>query len=107
MTGSKDHTNVSTTNIIKPTMTALQIDDQHPFDGLMRREEEEVLWQLIERCDKEEEEEVQRQFKERREKVREKYLSYFTVDHHQKIIRQREIDMTSLLPPPQAPIVST
>jgi hypothetical protein len=29
------------------------------------------------------------------------------VDRHQKIIHQGEIDMTSLLPPPQAPIVST
>ena len=35
-----------------------------------------------------------------------KYLSYFTVDRQQKIIRQGEIDMASLLPSPQAPTVS-
>jgi cytidylate kinase len=46
-----------------------------------------------------EEEEVRRQLKERREKATEKYLSYFTVDRHQKIISQGEIDMTCLLPP--------
>jgi N12 class adenine-specific DNA methylase len=50
---------------------------------------------------------VLRHLKERCEKAIEKYISYFTVDCHQKIIRQGEIDMTSLLPPPQAPIVST
>ena len=56
MTGSKDHTKVSTTNIIKPTMEALSANDQHPFDDLIRREEEEVLRQLTEQRDKEEEE---------------------------------------------------
>jgi hypothetical protein len=65
-------------------MEALLANDQKPFDDLIRREEEEVLWQL----------------KERHEKAVEKYLSYFMVDHHQKIIRQGEIDMTSLLPLP-------
>jgi hypothetical protein len=108
MVGSKDHTNVSTTNIIKPTMASLSADDQHHFDDLTKREEEEeVLRQLTKRSDKEEEDEVLRQLKEQREKATEKYLSYFTVDRHQKIIRQGEIDMTSLLPPPQAPILST
>jgi hypothetical protein len=65
-------------------MEALLSNDQKPFDDLIRREEEEVL----------------RQLKERHEKAVEKYLSYFMVDHHQKIIRQGEIDMTSLLPLP-------
>ena len=36
----------------------------------------------------------------------EKYLSHFTMDRHQKIIHQREIDMESLLPPLQALAVS-
>jgi hypothetical protein len=78
----------------------------HSFYDLIRREEEEVLQQLTERRDKEEED-VRRQLKERLEKVTEKYLSYFMVDCHQKIIGQGKIDMTSLLPPPQDPIVSS
>jgi hypothetical protein len=45
MIGSKDHTDVSTTNIIKPTLEALLADDQQPFDDLVRRKEEEVLQQ--------------------------------------------------------------
>jgi hypothetical protein len=47
MTSSKDHTNVSTTNIITPTMEAL------PTDDLIRHKEEKVLRQLVERRDKE------------------------------------------------------
>jgi hypothetical protein len=46
--GSKNHTDVSTTNMIKPTMEALPTDDQQHFDDLIRREEEEVLRQLKE-----------------------------------------------------------
>jgi hypothetical protein len=65
MIGSKDHTDVSTTNIIKPTLEALQADDQQPFDDLVRRKEEEVLQQA-----------------EWRKKAKEKYLSCFMVDHH-------------------------
>jgi hypothetical protein len=56
----------------------------------MRRKEEELLRQLIEWS----------------EKTKGKYLSYFTVDRHQKIIRQGEIHMESLLPSPHTPIVS-
>jgi hypothetical protein len=98
MVGCKDHTDVSTTNIIKPTMETVSADGQHHFDDLIRHEEE--VRQLAERYDKEEE--VLRQLNERREKALEKYLSYFTVDRHrhQKIIHRGEIDMTSLLPPP-------
>jgi CHAD domain-containing protein len=69
------------------------------------KEDEEVLRQLAERCDKEDEE-VRQQLAERREKAKEKYQSYFTVDRYQNIIRRGEIDMESLLPSPQAPIVS-
>jgi hypothetical protein len=79
MASSKDHTDVSTTNIIKLAMEALPADEQHHFDGLIRREE--VRRQLAERRDKEEEE-VLRQLKEQRKKATEKYLSYFTVDRH-------------------------
>jgi hypothetical protein len=40
MVGSKDHTDVSTTNIIKSTMEIVSVDGQHHFDDLIRREEE-------------------------------------------------------------------
>jgi hypothetical protein len=56
-------------------------------------------------CDKEEAE-LLRQLVDRREKATEKYLSHFTVHHHQKIIRQGDIDMKSRLPSLQAPDVS-
>jgi hypothetical protein len=66
MVVSKYHTDVSATNIIKPTMGALPANDQQPFADLMRRKEEEVLRQLT----------------EWHEKTKEKYLPYFTVDRH-------------------------
>jgi hypothetical protein len=50
----------------------------------MKQEKKEALWQHA----------------EWREKEREKYLPYFTMDRHQKIIRQVEIKMTSLMAPP-------
>jgi hypothetical protein len=65
MVGSKDHTNVSATNIIKSTLEALLGDDQYPFDDLVRHKEEEVSRQLT----------------EWQKKAEEKYLSYFTMDH--------------------------
>jgi hypothetical protein len=43
MVSSKDHTDVSATNIIKPTLEALLVDDQQHFDDLRRHYEEEVL----------------------------------------------------------------
>jgi hypothetical protein len=104
MASSKDHLDVSTTNIIKPSMEALLTNKQQPFDDLIRREEEEVLRQLVEQHDKEEE--VLQQYKEHHEKATKRYLSYSTVDRHHKIICQWKIDTTSLLPPSQAPIVS-
>jgi hypothetical protein len=51
-------------------------------------------------------EELLQQLAEWREKAKEEYLSYFTVDRHQKIIRRGKIDMESLMRSPQAPIVS-
>jgi hypothetical protein len=48
MAGSKDHTDVSITNIIRTTMEALSVDDQQPFDDLIKCKEEEVLRQLTE-----------------------------------------------------------
>jgi hypothetical protein len=106
MAGSKDHTKISTTNIIKPAMEALPTDDQRPFEDLVMRDEKEVMRQWNEQRDKEEAE-LLHKLSERRKEAAEKYLSHFTVDRHQKIIRQGEIDMESLLPPLQGPTVST
>jgi hypothetical protein len=43
MAGSNDHTNVFTTNIIKPAMEALPADDQYPFEDLIGYEEKKVM----------------------------------------------------------------
>jgi hypothetical protein len=71
MVGSKDHTDVSATNIIKPTLEALLTDDQQPFDGAVKCKEEEVPRQLVKWC----------------EEPKEKYIACVTLDRHQKIIR--------------------
>jgi hypothetical protein len=105
MAGSKDHTKISTTNIIKLAMEALPTADQRPFEDLVMRNEKEVMLGWNEQRDKEEAE-LLHKLSERRKEVAEKYLSHFTVDRHQKIIRQGEIDMESLLPPLQGPAVS-
>jgi hypothetical protein len=52
MVHSKDHTDVSTTSIIKLTIEALSADDRQHFEDLMRHGEEEVLRQVIERREK-------------------------------------------------------
>jgi hypothetical protein len=52
MADSKDHTDVSVTNIIKSTMKALLAYGQQHFEGLMRREDEEVLRQLAKQREK-------------------------------------------------------
>jgi hypothetical protein len=105
MAGSKDHTKISTNNIIKPAMEALPADDQRPFEDLIMRDEKEMMRQCNEQRDKEEAELLHKLSDWRKDAV-EKYLSHFTVDHHQKIIRQGEIDMESLPPPLQGPAVS-
>jgi glutamine synthetase adenylyltransferase len=106
MAGTKDHTNVSTTNIIEPAMEALLADDQQPFEDLVGHKEKEVMRQWTEQRDKEKAE-LLHKLSERRKEAVEKYLSHFTVDRHQKkIIRQGEVNMKSLLPPLQALTVS-
>jgi hypothetical protein len=45
MVGSKDHTKISTTNIIKPAMEALTAHDQRPFEDLIMHDEKEVMRQ--------------------------------------------------------------
>jgi hypothetical protein len=47
---------------------------------------------------RDEEAEMLHKLSERHREAAEKYMSHFTVDRHQKIIRQGEIDMESLLP---------
>jgi DNA topoisomerase IA len=81
MAGSKDHIDVSPTNIIKLALEALPTYDQQFFNYRMRCEEEDMLRQLAERR-KKEEEEMSRQLAEQRKKVEEVYLSHFAVDHH-------------------------
>jgi hypothetical protein len=81
MAGSKDHSDVSPTNIIKLALEALPTHDQQCFNYHMRREEEEMSRQLAERR-KKEEEEMSRQLVEQRKKVEEVYLSHFTMDRH-------------------------
>jgi hypothetical protein len=105
MAGSKDHTKISTTNIIKPAMEALSADDQRPFEDLVMRDEKDVMVQWNEQRDKEEAKRLHKLTQWRKEAA-EKYLSHFTVDRQQKIIRQGEIDMESLQPPLQGPAVS-
>ena len=53
----------------------------------------------MERTTRQGEAELLHKLSERRKEAAEKYLSHFTVDRHQKIVRQGEIDMESLLPP--------
>jgi hypothetical protein len=54
MVGSKDHTKISTTNIIKLAMEALSADDQRPFEDLVMRDEKKVMRQWNKQRDKEE-----------------------------------------------------
>jgi hypothetical protein len=105
MVGSKDHTKVSITNIIKLAMEALPADDQRPFEDLVKRDEKEVKRQWNEQRDKEEAK-LLHKLTEHRKEAAEKYLSHFTLDHHQMIIHLGEIVMESLLPPLQDPVVS-
>jgi hypothetical protein len=54
MAGSKDHTKVSATNIIKLAMEALPADDQRPFEDLVMRDVKEVMRHWNEQRAKEE-----------------------------------------------------
>lgn len=46
MVGSKDHFEVSTSNIIKLALKELPADDQQRFEDIMKQDEEETLQQL-------------------------------------------------------------
>jgi hypothetical protein len=43
MVGSKDHTDVSLSNIMKPTLESLSAEDQQRFEEYVRRKKEETL----------------------------------------------------------------
>jgi hypothetical protein len=71
MAGLKDHSDFSLSNIMKPTMENLSAKDQQGFEEYKR--------QLIEEGET-------------------KYLANFKVDIHQKVVRQKEFDLSSLRP---------
>jgi hypothetical protein len=52
------------------------------------------------------EEDAHHQLAKVQEETNEKFLAHFTVDHHQKIAKHGEIEITSLLPSSQVPNVS-
>jgi hypothetical protein len=66
MAGSKDHTDISSDTIIKPTVESLMTDEQHQYEDYM--------------C-----------------QAKEKFLSQYMVDRHQKVVKHGEIDVASLL----------
>jgi hypothetical protein len=75
MVGSKDHTDISPDNILKPTVESLTADEQQQYEDYM--------------C-----------------QAKEKFLSQYTVDRHQKLIKHGETNAASLLSSLQVPNVS-
>jgi hypothetical protein len=65
MAGSKDHTDISQDNILKPAVESLTVDEQQQYEDYMRQ-------------------------------AKEKLLSQYTVDRHQKIVKHGETDIASL-----------
>jgi hypothetical protein len=56
MVSSKDHTDISPDNILKPAVESLTTDEQQQYEDYMRQ-------------------------------AKEKFLSQYTVDHHQKVVK--------------------
>jgi hypothetical protein len=79
MASSRDNSDVSSSNIIKPTWETLPADEQLQF--------EEHKEQLI-------------------QEAKEKFLANFKVDRNNKVVRQRAIDLASLRPTATTPEVS-
>jgi hypothetical protein len=75
MAGSKDHTDISPDNILKPAIESLMTDEQHQYEDYMRQ-------------------------------AKEKFLSQYTVDRDQKLVKHGETDAASLLSSLQVPNVS-
>jgi transcription initiation factor IIF auxiliary subunit len=82
MAGSKDRTDVSLDNILRPTVENLSAEEQQLYKDLMSQVEEDANHQLAK---------IQ-------EETKEKFLAHFTVDHHQKITKHGEIGIASLVP---------
>jgi hypothetical protein len=75
MVGSKDHTDISPDNILKPVVESLTADEQQQYEDYMHQ-------------------------------AREKFLSQYTVDRHQKVVKHGETHVASLLSSLQVPNVS-
>jgi hypothetical protein len=82
MSGSKDHTNISLDNILMSGIESLSAYEQQLYEDLMSQMREDVHRQIV----------------KAEEEATEKFLSYFTVDRHQKITKHGEIEIASLLP---------
>jgi hypothetical protein len=75
MVGSKDHTDISLDNILKPAVESLTTEGQQHYEDYMRQ-------------------------------AKEKFLSQYMVDRHQKVVKHGETDVASLLSSLQVPNVS-
>jgi hypothetical protein len=75
MVDSKDHTDISLDNIMKPAVKSLTVDERQQYEDYM--------------C-----------------QAKDKFLSQYTVDRHQKVVNHGETDVTSLLSSLQVPKVS-
>jgi hypothetical protein len=75
MFGSKDHTDISPNNILKPTVESLTAEGQQQYEDYMRQ-------------------------------AKEKFLSQYTMDRHQKVVEHGENDVASLLSLLQVPDVT-
>jgi hypothetical protein len=75
MAGFKDHTDISSDNILKPSVESLTVDKQQQCEDYMRH-------------------------------AKEKFLSQYTVDRHQKVVKHGETDAASLIYSLQIPNVT-
>jgi hypothetical protein len=75
MASSKDHTDISPDNILKPAVESLTADEQQHYEDYLRQ-------------------------------AKEKFLSQYTVDRHQKVVKHGKTDIASLLTSLQVPNVS-
>lgn len=80
--GSKDPTNASLDNILSTNTESLSSNERRRYEDLMKQQDDEAL----------------RQRARMHEEAKEKFLSHFTIDRHQKIINQGEIKLDPLLP---------
>lgn len=80
MVDTEERTSVSRDNVLRLTFESLSADDQQEFKDYMRKWGEEFqLWQAQE-------------LKE----MDSWYLSHLTIDRHQKVVYEREVEITSL-----------